>query len=552
MSVTNESTRAGYSHKHDWSVLATMVRGVFVTQTEKRKSILTVNTAGLYDTYIDSLPFYQQTHRCHCCAQFFEQYAGLVCVNDDGKAVSALWDPVGVPAFYAPMVKALKKKVESRPIEGVFYDEQKTWGTKESHDKKRKRDWDHFWVDGSHLRFKSSPYLTPGETVRERLKNDEVCAQAVAAKLEDYKTVRRALEQRYTLAVCEEALRVLKSEAFNRSERYIGPVQWLVDLHVARAATSNERVRQNMLWRAIADAPAGYCHPATSMSGNLLEDIASGVPFEVAQRKFNEKVRGDRFQRSTTAPSTASLAEAEKLVGALGLTADHFRRRYARLEECQTLWLPKAPAASKVGAGVFGRVKARGDAPALTPGMMLSEQTMTWEKFSRTILPSAEQMEAMVPHRGDFTGTLGPVDPDTPPILKWDNNFSRYVYQGGSSASQWGLGYGWTKVTGIIPYAAMWGDNPKPYLGEHLCIALKGAMDTRHDNACLFPEIMREELSNNAGVRRVIESYSQSGKREGSKDGNACGLSFGRGSSGLMLRVTIGASQTVYNIDRWD
>lgn len=546
VSVTSTPT-TGYAHDQDWTVLSNRVTATFVNRTAGMKTILTVNTEGLYKAYLASIPYDQQTHVCGHCQEFFDRFGGLVCVGEDGKATSALWDVEGVPAFYAPAVRSLKAKVENRPVEGVFYDGHTVWGTPQNHSKRLKKDFHHFAVPASHLQFKASIGLNEKQM-------REATDRASARKLEDYKTVLTALEKRYTLPIVEQALTILKSAAVDRSERFVGPVQWLHGLHVARAATSSVRAKQNILWRAIADAPPGYCHPAASMTGNLMEELANGTPFERVKAGFNRKVDGSNFQRSTTAPSEQSLLQAEKIVEELGFTKEHFRRRFARLDECVTVWRsPDAkPAAPEVSSGVFGAVRPREKAAAASPNVALSNQTMTWEKFARTILPTAESIEMLVPAHGHFIGLLGPLDPSTPPLFKWGNNFSGYHYTGGSPPSRWGLKYGWTKVNAIVPYPAMWDAEPKDYLGKGVVLVLDGAMDTTNDNAALFPENMIGPLSDNAGVRRVIEAFSMAGTREGSQEGNVCGYSVSPGSGNVGLRVRSSGTVAQIMIDRWD
>ena len=83
---------------------------------------------------------------------------------------------------------------------------------------------------------------------------------------------------------------------------------------------------------------------------------------------------------------------------------------------------------------------------------------MTWDKFQRTVLPSAERIEFLAPSHGSYTALVTAANAEAPPILQWDRDGARnpvswYFWNGGSSASQFGLSdvfvqplwLGWTK-----------------------------------------------------------------------------------------------------------
>lgn len=151
--------------------------------------------------------------------------------------------------------------------------------------------------------------------------------QAMAAKREDFGTVARALAD-FSPAVIAEALRVLEGGHLNSSEKFIAPLHWLADLQVKRDSAKDARVKANLLWRAIATAPDGYCHPRAAVTGTLLEDIAAGMAFHDVKARFNAKVHPLQYQRPQAAPSEGNLASAEKIVEKLGI-ARSLERRFA-------------------------------------------------------------------------------------------------------------------------------------------------------------------------------------------------------------------------------
>jgi hypothetical protein len=359
--------------------------------------------------------------------------------------------------------------------------------------------------------------------------------------------VLRALEE-FSVETLTKALALLNSDALYRAEKVIGPAQWLADLHAACAKAN----RNNVVWRAVATAPEGFCHPRSSMIGTLLEDIASGMDFTQVSRRFADKMAPSRYQRPQAAPSVGAIQQAEKLVEQLGI-ARSLERRYARLEELQTVWRPQEEA-KRTGAElqVFGHLVPK--SAARVNVLNVPAQTITWEKFARTVLPTAMAMKLLVPSHGNFAAIATAEHPDAPPILQWDtsenrNPFSWYLYVGGSGASNWGLTGGtWRKVNAVTLQPSMWYGGFE-HQGAGALFVIDGAKDARNEGLALFPEILKTELH---GVRSVIEAHSNSRRMSGAENASACGLMV-RDKNGAHVRVTREAgARFEYKIDRWD
>jgi hypothetical protein len=520
---------ADHDHDADFASLLASVSATFGAGG----ALFTTNAADLFDLYLKNLPAEQDVHTCTACRRFVETFGGLVSIGDDGHAASALWCSEDAPPFYRAAIKAMQSEVQRARVTGPFLSNEPRYGMPKT------GAWTHFSVTPPRSALFKHGLLSPG--------------QAMAAKREDFRTVASALGD-FTPPVLTEALRLLESESLARSERFVSPVRWMLDLHTARAAARDARVRDNILWRAIAAAPDGYCHPRASVVGTLLEDIASGLDFAEVKRRFDAKLHPLQYQRPQAAPAAGAIAAAEKVVEVLGI-APSLERRFARLDDIDALWVPDAPKTSAPAGGVFGHLKPKDHASApMAAGM--PPVTMTWEKFARTVLPGAVAMEVQVPAHGNFIGMTTAVHADAPPILRWDREDDRnpvawYVYHGGSPAAQWGLrGNTRANVAALSLLPTMWGQTPAPHLGEGVIIVIEGALDTRNEGNCLFPETLRDELH---GARAVIEAYSKRAQREPPGGPAACGLDMRKGGqAGYVLRVTSATGKTDYRIDRWD
>lgn len=535
MQQATSTTAIGNANDVSYDSFLAAFRARFTGQIESgAQPLFTTDAEGLFAAYLAGFPEgKRQHHNCHACRHFIDRFSGLVTINELGLTAPAALAGADIDEEYRASFEAMAKIVRRAKITGVFLSADQVLGTP------RMGSWTHLHVT------LPATVLVPKRDVLSPFRK-------MAAKSEDYRTVSRALAE-FDLSLLELAMQLLDSEQLYRSEKVAGPARWLRDLHVARSLAAN---KANVVWRAIATAPAGFCHPRTSMIGALLEDIAAGKTFDEVSASFAKKMKPDIYQRPQAAPAAGTIAQAERLVEQMDIAAS-LRRRYARLEEIETIWKPTpAPAAAPTG-GVFGHLKAK-DVGA-RPEMKLPPVRMTWSKFEREVLPTAQEIDFFVHNPGHdaYFAFATAVDPAAPPILQWDiearrNPVSWYLWVHGSRCTNWGLRHlNYHRVSGIALQPSMWGGS-RDYLhqGESVFFVLADARESVPASLALFPEILKGELH---GVRAVIEAHSNSRKMEDMAQGDACGIRLQKGAPwNYRFRVTAADRQAEYVLDRWD
>lgn len=538
-----------HDHEIDYQAFRAGLRTTFDRATAGQTKVFQTDATGLWQAYLRLLPKSErQIHDCSCCRHFIERFGGLVCISDEGVPWSAMWNVHYVPPFYAAIVRELKTIVEQARPTRVFYTRSQVWGTPVSPE----TDFEHLCVVPMERSFVyKERALSPG--------------QASALVRENVKTVEWALTD-YGPKVLDEALRVLATGTLERSEKFTGPIQWLRKLHDWPKGTRNQDIRNNILLRAVAMAPEGFCHIKSSVVGPLLDDIKAGLPFHEIERRHREKLHPLKYQRPQAAPAAGNVAAAEKLVDTLGIEPS-LHRRYARFDELPydvAIWIPKPYRDPQRRGGVFGHIATKNERRGIDPtppSVKVPPVVMTWDKFLRTVIAARidgpDQIEILVPSSGGFVAMVTATNSDAPPILKWDwdeerNPFSTYTYVHAQPASSWNLvGRTYVDVTGIFPVPCMWGSRPQPHLGNGAMFVIEGCKDTRigQGNA-LFPEILRNELH---GARSTIEAYSKKAEFGGRAEASVCGLTVRPGNAGQTVRTRQnGGAWNYYTIDRWD
>lgn len=517
---------------HNYSGFLQSIKDQFhVNISKSNTAIFTTDAKGLFDVFLDHLPTQMRQHyNCSACRHFVNRYGNLVVIDNEGELEPIMWGES--PEFFAPSVHAIRNQIIHSKVNGVFVSNHTDLGQSIT------GAWKHMSVT-----------LPESFLSKSRLKTPY---QIKAEKLEDFHTLQNALKE-YPLDIVEAAIVLLKTEALYRSERCLGVAEWLQQLQKQIIHIKDNYKKDHIIWRVVALAPVGFCHVKSSMIGTLLDDIKAELPFESISKRFAEKMHPLQYQRPQASPTTGNILQAEKIIEKLGIQKSLYRR-FARLDELETIWTPKEKKETKNSNGIFSHLISKEKKKQIK--IEIPSITMTWKKFFETVLPTAEYMEFLAKDCLDnYTAILTAVHDDAPPILQWDkeecrNPFSLYVRIGGSHCRDWKLSVGYCKVTGICYRPSMWHDN-FAHQGKGVIFILEGAKDKDYIGGnALFPENLRSELH---VIRATIEAFSQKETIKGYEEASACGILLQHGLTwNYKVRVITPAGSAIYQLDRWD
>lgn len=515
-------------------------------------------TVHLNDVYLAAITEDErQYHTCECCRSFMKRYAGLVTIDAQGKTQSVLWDSTTFPQdnYYFTLVERMQEVVESGAVAGVAHSAMETWGD--------------FSLGG----FEHFGVISPVELRFRRL--DITPGQRQAQQYEAYVRMAKGFStDLYSLGNLTKLMRLIEGEVLPGDEIITGAAKWLIETATERAAAPNGRIRDNLLWRAIASASEGWTRKKT-MTGTVLEGLLKGESVEVIKAKFVDKTQADKLGRPTAAPKMGTINQAEKLFETMGLTSAA-RRRVAYLTdfpESAYLWSEKdavKPEAAEA-KGLFDHLKPKSAVDVAKEDLELPPVKMSWNKFFDEVFPKMQNIEYFVQGHHDFFGGFATqaVD-DAKPILMYDlederNPISAYQRSEhhpangqliGTHPSSWNLPTGqYVQVQAIVKGPHHFGKGHFPQLGQQVFFVLEGAYDTTIakdiQGLALFPNLLRTELH---GVRSVIEAFSNKGRFEGDSTKQAAGAGISRASAFYprRLRVQTGYGPRVIIIDRWE
>lgn len=496
----------------------TAIQRIFDSRIRSIKEpLFKVSTEGLWGSYLNSFTSsaHMQEHNCRCCKNFIDNYGGLVYITASGNLKSLLWDNPSEYGDFNQIFDRLNSIVTGRPIISTFISDSVNLGHKMT------AYWEHF-----HLNVVNTPYINTDRTLNS--------GQIMAKSIQDIQTLETALT-RYKKPIIEKVVTLLRSGSIPGAHLVIGMAEWYLDLHT-RLASVKGRAKSNLKWAAVASAPPGFIGMQSSVLATLIDDVVNGDTLEEVIKKYQTKTNGINYQRPQTNPGAQNVKRAEELIEKLGYS-ESLKRRYARLSDLRLHWSPIPVKTSQApSGGVFSDVPTRGrtSEPQVTR-LNADPVTMTFNRFSKRILPTAKSIKVKTPFVGNYSALVTAVDSSAPNLLQWSNTVSWYVYNGGSRARNWGLmDKAYTEVTGITLQPNMW-NNECPHQGESVFFLLKNARDNNDPGLALFPSLIRSELHE---VRKTIEAFSKNKKIERLTSGEAAGLRFSDNSAPLELEVT--------------
>lgn len=391
------------------------IQASFKTHSKTGSLFLTA-AAGLWEMYHGNLPAeLRDEYNCRACRSFIERYGAMVTVDSAGRKTSVLWSELPGAGFDVAF-RQLREAVEKAEIVDVVVSSERCLGTAPAWSNKHNREWSHICI--------TLPSVHTGRIL--------TAGQRQAELREEFKMLKRGLAE-FPESIVAKAHLLLATGGLYRSEKCLSIAKWLLDLH--RNMVSGRA--DALIWRAVATAPTGFCHVRSGMIGTLLEDIANNLDAASIKRRFDEKMDPAFYQRAQVAPSAGNIAQAERIVGELK-SAGALSRRYATLSDIPGfLWFGLKTVNEPATGGVFGHITPKAKpTPRPADRLELPSQTMTWDKFMRTVMPTATSIEVKMPATLErFAALVTAVDYGAPPILQWDHEDKRnpvsWYYHGG-------------------------------------------------------------------------------------------------------------------------
>ncbi|CAH9017052.1 putative YfaP [Vibrio phage 193E37-1] len=372
-----------------------------------------VDKDAQWELYLSSYPegtnplFRERTtHDCQCCKRFIRN-VGRVLGEVDGKLVS-VFDNLAITGEYKVVAEALAKFNRESGIGGIYLNDEQVVGQRESFEEREAgvvHTWEHF-----HQVLPFKAYSLTGDIGSRKGKvqtNSKVLKRSITELTQD------------SVAI---TLELIEQNSLHRGGEFIAIVKGLKKLQDEYKTTSDKDL---YLWNKTVDMlDKGFdCNIRGTAIGTLLVDLSKDVELEVAVKKYEDKVSGTNYKRTSALVTPRMKEEAKLKAKELGVEPS-LPRRTANKSDISVNDVLYADNTVKpfMEDSLFDMVSTKA-----TPIKNLDKvETVTSEDFINKILPKAESVEVFLEnkHESNLMSLIAPVNPTSPCIMKWGNNFS--------------------------------------------------------------------------------------------------------------------------------
>lgn len=370
----------------------------------------------IWETYINSFPegtnpiFRERTeHDCVCCRSFIRN-VGRVLGDSNGKTVS-IFNNLPVTGEYKVVADALAKLNEESKIFGIYLNFEREVGKRESYETLEDgtvHAWNHF-----HQVLPATAFSLKGDIAERKGKVQTNC-----------KGLKRSITTLDKDAV-DTVLELIEQNAIHRGQEFVGIVKGLKTLQTKYDIVEDKDL---FLWNTTLDMQkAGHsCNIRGTVIGTLITDLTEGVELEVAVKKYEDKVSGSNYKRTTAlvTPKMKELAKAKAKV--LGIEPSLLRRVATKSDiSVNDVLFADNSVKALMEDSLFDSVDTK---PSSNPNTKHLDkvQEVSIKEFVENILPNANSIELFLEnkHESNLVNLVAPVNGSAPCIMKWGNNFS--------------------------------------------------------------------------------------------------------------------------------
>ncbi len=366
----------------------------------------------VWQIYLDAFPAdKKQENTCNCCKSFLRQYGGVVGIKDNQMVT--LWDWTTDDPEYAAPIKAVGDYIRSLPIKGVFYNPFAKCGTEKNPDVKRGIIWEHFYIQ------------IPNSCVKKE------SGPLEATALDSKNVLQRSLTEITDDAV-DTVLELIAQGSLYRGNEHQNTVSEFKKLKEKYKKIKNTKHKDNFCWIESAKVGGNVSRIRNTSIGTLLNDLSEGKELDKAVTAFERVVAPTNYKRVTTIATPKMIDAAKARLGELGLIEALNRRMLSErdLSVANVLFVERP---RNKESDPFEDLKK---GAIINPKTLNKVEEVSIKDFIEKILPTAKSVSALVEnnHFGNFATLIGPKNPDSGKLFKWNNQYS-WSYSGGVSDS---------------------------------------------------------------------------------------------------------------------
>lgn len=409
----------------NWPEFLTEVQLHAAKMLVSKNRVYLTDVPNLAQVYLDSLPADGRQHyNCNACLLFLNRYGNLVVIDDNLNLVPLFWDKTGSSQkFFDTAVKNLYKKVSSANIKNIF----KADGEEFMGNRTQKNllglprnignltgyTWTHFH------------FILPERIITGLNKESHVY-------LERFQMLSRITAE-LKVSTIDEAISLINAGSVYRGAEDLPLLNTMRP--VLEKLNSVKKNKDNFMWTMIFENDALYHFRGTALY-TFLQDLEKLDDVDKAIENYGYKKDPANYGRVKSEVSTTQIKLTKEFLEKAGLVGA-LQRRFAKITDIPAgnfIWtargLPVVPQQPLTDG--FENIKTKGTKPVPTGSTVNSEVKMTWAKFNKTILPTAQELSVVIEDPTRFMGITTEAVPNAGNLFMWNNPFAWYYNGGGA------------------------------------------------------------------------------------------------------------------------
>lgn len=398
----------------NFPVFAKAIKERFDLLSKEELYTVQVGRDELFELYLASFPegtnpiFRVRTEHDGSYDRAFIRNAGHIVTLKGGK-IDTLWNVKSLPAPYDAVAKALHELVLSRAVVSIFRTDERGIGHAPNVEiiEGTTHRFTHFHVAIANRHFSRTPAAEAG---------------SISTSIGVF---RRGMEE-LRISSVDEVLDLIGANAIYRGAEFEQAVKGFQKLIKDYPRLGSQADKDLFLWANIKNPSALL---RNTVIGTLIQDLSELVQIEVAVAKFENKMSGTNYKRTSALITPKMIEQAVERLNELGLESA-VKRRFAKIDDVaitNVLWANN-DAKGRMKDGIAGLLM---DAVKPAKVDIKGAQPISGEEFFENVLPNARSIDLMVEnkHASNFMSVTAPVDPDAGSLFKWGNNFA-WSYDG--------------------------------------------------------------------------------------------------------------------------
>lgn len=416
-------------------------------------------------------------HTCNLCNNFIRRYGNIVALDENFNLMT-IFD-IEVEGEYLPVVKNLSFQIKGAAIKSVFFESHLELATLSYEPQTKNREVYRLGIAKNVKRYaQAEADLYPGTVTANEvisfhhlhldlphrfvIKNNE-SIESLNAKYTSAKEVFQRGMQEIPLDTLQLVRDLILQGSLLDGTPHLSKVERMIELKVEYDSLNGKFNMDNWCWATTYNLPIAKFR--NELIGTLCVELAEGVELNKACQTWNQRVDPVNYMKVKSPITQRQIDEAMKFTVDNDYV-DSFNRRLATLDDINVSEILH----SNIGTGeiknvtIFDKLK-----PTASTRHKRSEfegvEEIHIDKFMTDILPTCTSVEAFLTnvHEGYMVNLTTPINKESKPIFKWDNNYS-WTFSGnlaGKSQIKEAVKLAGGKVDGVLNFRLAWNDSDK-------------------------------------------------------------------------------------------